>query len=149
MAVLIDNRQKAHKLTLKRIRRTAQDILDALDCPDGELSIVLVDDPQITVLNRQYLQRNRPTNVIAFPMRSGEFSDLTPQLLGDVVISLETADREAREAGITLDERFRQLLVHGVLHLLGYDHENDASAARRMEEKSAALLARTASIDRD
>ena len=125
---------------MKNIKQTAQVVLDALDCPDGELSILLVDDSHIAELNNQYLNRSGPTNVIAFPMRAGEFSDLTPDLLGDVVISLDTAKSEALAAGVNLEQRFSELLVHGILHLFGYDHETNSSDARRMEKKSTELL---------
>jgi probable rRNA maturation factor len=111
-----------------------------LDFPDGEISILLVDDPQIAALNQEYLNRQGPTNVIAFAMREGEFSHLTPHLLGDVVISIDTADREAQDAGSTLECRFNELLVHGILHLFSYDHENSEEEARRMEEKSRELM---------
>jgi probable rRNA maturation factor len=99
-----------------------------------------VDDPQIGAMNQRFLSRSGPTNVIAFPMREGRFSDLTPALLGDVVISVDTADREARAAGLELDQRLTQLLVHGILHLCGYDHEKNSADARRMAAKSRALL---------
>ncbi len=115
-------------------------VLNALDCPEGELSILIVDDPQIENLNRQYLQRRGPTNVIAFAMREGEFSQVSPQLLGDVVISMDTAAREAEKAGISLQRRFDELLVHGILHLFGYDHETSDEDARIMEEKSQELI---------
>ena len=111
-----------------------------MDNPDGELSILLVDDEQISALNRDYLSREGPTNVIAFAMREGEFSDLSPHLLGDVVISAETAGREAEAAGISFDQRLSELLVHGVLHLFGYDHETESADARAMEQKTAELL---------
>jgi probable rRNA maturation factor len=110
-----------------------------LDCPDGELSILLVDDQQIAKLNTEYLNRKGPTNVIAFPMREGQFADITPNLLGDVVISVETACREGNASGISMQKSFSQLLVHGILHLLGYDHEKTAKEAKRMEKRSEAL----------
>ena len=99
-----------------------------------------MDDPQIETLNQKYLNRQGPTNVIAFAMREGEFSHLTPHLLGDVVISMDTTAKEAQDAGLTRERRFNELLVHGILHLFGYDHENSAKEARRMEEKSRELL---------
>jgi probable rRNA maturation factor len=108
--------------------------------PEGELSILLVDDSEITTLNKNYLNRSGPTNVIAFPMKEGDFSDINPQLLGDVVISMETAGREALQSGITTEERFAHLLVHGILHLFGFDHENSEQDALKMEEKSDELL---------
>jgi len=115
-----------------------------LDCRSGELSILLVDDPHIAALNHDYLHRIGPTNVIAFPMRSGDFSDINPNLLGDVVISVDTAWRESREADVGLDERVVELLVHGILHLFGYDHEKSESEARRMEDKQLELSRRIA-----
>ena len=111
-----------------------------MDCPDGEISILILDDPQIEKLNQQYLNRQGPTNVIAFAMREGEFPDLTPDLLGDVVISTDTAAREAQVASMSMERRFNELLVHGILHLMGYDHETSEKDARIMEEKSRELI---------
>ena len=140
MEVLIDDRQSRQKISLKKIKQTVQVILDALDCPNGEISILIVDDPQIEELNQQYLNRQGPTNVIAFAMREGEFSDLSPHLLGDVVISTDTAAREAQMAATSMEQRFYELLVHGILHLMGYDHETSADDARVMEDKSRELI---------
>lgn len=111
-----------------------------MDCPDAELSILIVDDPQIAQLNHQYLNHEGPTNVIAFSMRQGRFADITPNLLGDVVISADTAHREAQSAGISMQDRLDQLLIHGTLHLLGYDHEKTDAEARKMEKKTEELL---------
>lgn len=119
-----------------------QVILNALDSPDGEISILLADDSLIATLNQRYRNRQGPTNVIAFAMREGEFSDLTPHLLGDVVISMDRTAAEAQNAGISMDQRFRELLIHGILHLFGYDHEKSEEDARRMDEKSRELLER-------
>jgi len=141
MGVLIDNRQATHPVALDMYRQKAQAVLDVLDCPEKELSVLLLDDPQIAALNQTYLKREGPTNVIAFPMQEGEFTDISPDLLGDVVISLDTAEREGRRAGIDMQTRAIELMVHGVLHLLGYDHEHDEKEARRMEAKSVAVLA--------
>ena len=140
MEVLIDNKQSRHKISPKKIQQAAQVILNALDFPEGEISILLVDDPQITILNQKYLDRQGPTNVIAFAMREGEFAHLTPHLLGDVVISMDTAAREAQEADLSRERRFNELLIHGILHLFGYDHEDSEKEARRMEEKSRELM---------
>jgi len=111
-----------------------------LDCHDKEISIVVTDDAGIRELNRQYLDRDRPTNVIAFPMREGDFPDISPALLGDVVVSADTTAAEAENAGIDFSERFDQLLIHGILHLLGYDHETDEEEAAEMEAKSNELI---------
>jgi len=123
-----------------KLQKRAQAILNALGSPEGELSILVVDDSEIKTLNKNYLNRSGPTNVIAFPMKEGDFSEINPQLLGDVVISIETASREALQSGISTEERFAQLLVHGILHLFGFDHEKSEKDARKMEKKSNELL---------
>jgi probable rRNA maturation factor len=122
------------------IREKARAILNALDCPDGELSIVIVDDPHMAEMNQRYLQHSGPTNVISFAMREGDFGDINPQVIGDVVISADTCAREAVQAGISTQERFDQLLIHGILHLFGYDHVHSEVEARAMEAKSDELM---------
>lgn len=102
----------------------------------------MVDDDEMTHLNLEYLARNHPTNVLAFPMREGENGHLHPHLLGDVIISTETAEREARHGGVILQEEMALLLVHGILHLLGYDHEGDPDEAAAMEAKEQEILNR-------
>jgi probable rRNA maturation factor len=101
-----------------------------------------VDDPQITKLNKTYLDRNRPTDVIAFSQIEGAFSHLNDHsnLLGDLVISLETAKRQAQEQKTTLKDEVVFLLIHGILHLTGYDHEGSLKKAREMEAKQHKIL---------
>ena len=111
-------------------------ILNGLGCEDTELSIVLVDDDEIGRLNLAYLDRKGPTNVISFPMNEGSFNELNPEMLGDVVISVETAAGDAEKGGYTLDEMLDFYLVHGILHLLGYDHEDSVDRAAEMEAQS-------------
>jgi probable rRNA maturation factor len=98
------------------------------------LSILVVDDSAIRVINRDYLGKDCPTNVISFAMQEGE--GVQNDLLGDVVISAETAARDAAEAQTSFESELCFLLLHGVLHLLGYDHERGTHAeAKRMEER--------------
>ncbi len=120
----------------------AERILRDLGCHGRELSILLVDDEEITELNRRYLARDHPTNVLAFAMAEGEDKDLHPYLLGDVVISTETAEREAQEKGSSLQEEMALLLVHGILHLLGYEHEGTSEEAATMYNKEREVLVR-------
>ena len=141
MEIQIDNRQKRHPLPTPTVLKKAQAVLNALGNPEAELSVVITDDDEITQLNETYLKRTGPTNVISFPMTEGEFGRITPNLLGDVVISMDTAWQEAKQAGLSLEERFTQLLIHGILHLVGYDHEHDEQQAREMEKKEAEILA--------
>ncbi len=103
--------------------------------PDAELSVPLVDDARIQDLNRRHLGRDKPTNVLAFSMREGEFPTLHPQLLGDLVISAETAQRQSNRFGLNGMEMIILLMIHGILHLLGYDHEKGEKEAREMEKK--------------
>lgn len=118
----------------------AQTILNASGCPDAQLSILIVDDPAIQVINRDYLHKDRPTNVISFAQREG-LPGGEAQLLGDVVISAETAARDAAEAGLPFESELYFLLLHGILHLLGYDHERGSTAdAERMEDREAELF---------
>ena len=91
-------------------------------------------------LNSSYRGIDSTTNVLSFSMMEGEFLDMGANLLGDLVISLPTAQKEATESGITLDERLSQLLVHGILHLIGYDHETGEDQEKQMVEKSLELL---------
>ncbi|BBO67558.1 endoribonuclease YbeY [Desulfosarcina alkanivorans] len=141
MEVLIENRQSRHRLSAQKIQTTARRILSALGYPDeAQLSILIVDDDQIAELNLTYLNHAGPTNVISFPMQEGQFAGITPDLLGDVVISADTAHREAADAGMAMAIRFDQLLIHGILHLAGYDHVNSEEEAAVMERKSDELM---------
>ncbi len=107
---------------------------------DGELSLLLVNDTQIQELNKNFLHRNKPTNVLAFPMRKGEFPNLHPHILGDIVISVETASRESKRFGLNHMEMITLLMIHGILHLLGYDHEGTKKEARNMAIKQKELF---------
>jgi probable rRNA maturation factor len=116
-----------------------QKLLAALDCQSCELSVRIVDDARIQRLNARYRGIDRPTDVLAFAMREGEFVHLHPQLLGDLVISAETALRQAHARHHSLAEELTHLLIHGTLHLLGYDHEVSPADARLMRAKERAL----------
>jgi len=105
----------------------------------SELSIALMDDATIAELNQRYRGVSRPTDVLAFPLQEGEDADRGGSLLGDVVISVETAKRQAQRAHRGLDFIVARLLVHGTLHLLGHDHQDDVEA-RRMGAEERRLL---------
>jgi probable rRNA maturation factor len=113
-----------------------------LGCPEAELSVTIVGDRPIRRLNRDYLGRDKSTNVISFAMQEGEFGGVNPEVLGDVVISADTAAREAEEAGESFLGRLYFLLLHGILHITGYDHERSGEAeAARMEAKEREIFA--------
>lgn len=105
----------------------------------GELSVALVDDPTIARLNGIWRGKEGPTDVLAFAQREGEDLGAT-ELLGDVVISIPMAERQAVEHGLSVECEIRELLVHGILHLLGYDHERSPSEARRMFARQRQVL---------
>jgi rRNA maturation RNase YbeY len=125
----------------QKIRQNLRQVLEGLDLHDVELSILFTDDHHIEALNRQYLNREGPTNVLAFPMSRGKEVSAAPGMLGDIVISVDTAAREAEGVGETLEENIFRLLIHGLLHLLGYDHECGLRDARLMAEEERRLLA--------
>ncbi len=120
----------------------ARQILAELGLLDAELSLLFVNDLQIQALNQRYLRRDRPTNVLAFPMRKGEFSILHPNLLGDIVISVETAKRQSNRFGLNEMGMIILLMVHGVLHLIGHEHEGTKRGAREMAARQKELFRR-------
>lgn len=119
--------------------RRARAMLVAVQMADAELSILLTGDDQIQNLNRIYRKKNRPTDVLAFAQREGEHGEHAG-LLGDVVVSVPTARRQAAAAGRDLGSELTMLLAHGLLHLLGWDHATPAED-RRMRRETARLCA--------
>lgn len=128
MAVLIKNSQKVLKIDVKSLKHVTEDLLSFLGFQNEDLSILLVDDKKITTLNRTYFGRNRPTNVISFSYMNG----LPGEVLGDIIISVERSEEEARASGRPSQERLFALIVHGITHVMGYDHEKNRNESRRM-----------------
>jgi probable rRNA maturation factor len=110
-------------------------MLAALRLSTAELSVALVDDAEIARLNRDYRDKSRPTDVLSFSLVEGDHSDHRGGMLGDVVISVETAAQQAGERHRSLDETVTRLMIHGVLHLIGHDHEVDAEARAMAAEE--------------
>lgn len=131
---------KKGKISERWIRERVERILQILGVDNAEVSILITDDKEIRRLNSLYRGKDSPTDVLSFPMGDRVGGRL---LLGDVVISLDTAGRQARELGHTIEEEIQRLLVHGVIHLLGYDHElggEEERKFRELEEKVNAEL---------
>jgi probable rRNA maturation factor len=124
MLLLINNRQKIIKVDVRQIRSDILKVLKYLNCKDKEISLSLVDDEDIQEINREYLGRDKPTNVISFGMQEGEWGDIQPNILGDIVISVETAFRDSLSGEIEIGDEILFLFIHGLLHLLGYNHES-------------------------
>lgn len=139
----VDNQQNGLDIDTELIITWARKAIAHLGYEEAELSVVLVDNAAIQELNRDYLDRDRPTNVISFPQQEG----FGPQShhLGDIVISVERALEEAQDTEFTGIERLQQLLVHGICHLTGYNHEDvPEEQAREMEQAEADVLAHLA-----
>jgi len=118
----------------------AEAALEVLEKTDHELSVVLTDDPHIQCLNRDFREKDAPTDVLSFGQLEGEpFVTPIPHL-GDLVISVETAARQAKERGHSVEAEVRILLVHGLMHLLGHDHM-EAEERTLMAQAEDALLA--------
>jgi probable rRNA maturation factor len=130
----------------RRLRAAARTILRSEGAPRAEVSILLTDDAAIHEMNRRYRHRDRPTDVLSFAQRDhapGAPSVPRPprrnELLGDVVISVQTAARQAEQHGIPLEEELALLTVHGILHLLGYDDSTEDEAEEMRVRERAAL----------
>ena len=142
MLILLNNRQRRHSFKSQQLKKVAVRILNALGCPEGtELSVSIVGDRSMRIINREYLAKDRPTNVISFSLQEGDFGGVNPLALGDVIVSADTAAREAEEGGMAFFERLSFLLLHGILHLCGYDHERSGEvAAQKMVQKEQQLF---------
>ena len=141
MPVLVTTRDCRVPALAARLSRSGRRLLSALARSDSELSVLLVSDRLMRQLNRDWRGRDRPTDVLSFSQHEG--AGAAPrELLGDVVIAVPTAKRQAEERGETLLAASERLLIHGVLHLLGYDHErpDDAAVMRPREEAILAAL---------
>jgi probable rRNA maturation factor len=119
------------------IRQAISRTLEGEDRAAGEVSVLLANDARIHELNRRYRGVDAPTDVLAFAMGEGEFTDLHPEILGDIVISVEKAEKQAESAGHNLMYELCLLAVHGTLHLLGFEDDTASSRARmrRRERK--------------
>jgi probable rRNA maturation factor len=133
MSVSVIRRRRLPGVSAARVAADARHLLRALDEAGAELTVSLVDDAAIRRLNRDYRGQDRPTDVLAFAMREGARAPGDEAVVGDVVISLDTAARQAQQRGVSAADEVRALLIHGILHLLGYDHERSVLEARRMK----------------
>ena len=109
---------------------------------ESELSVLIVDDSEMARLNQQYRQIAHTTDVLSFPMLEGQFGGIAPEMLGDVVISAQTAKAMSEETGPAFESVLDLLLIHGILHLLGLDHETGPVEAKEMKLRTEELLSR-------
>jgi probable rRNA maturation factor len=128
LEVVLLDRQRKRRLAGARLRRVLTDAASALRV-SGEVALVLTGDRAVRTLNARYRGKDKPTDVLSFPGPGGEVG------LGDIVISVDTAARNAKEYGRTLPQELDILALHGFLHVLGYDHETDDGTMDRLERR--------------
>ncbi|WP_394833254.1 rRNA maturation RNase YbeY [Pendulispora rubella] len=128
----------------REVERRATAMLGLLQLQESELSIVLTDDDHIHELNKVYRAKDKPTDVLAFAMREGEFSNLAGELLGDVIVSIETARRQAAARQVDALTEVTMLVAHGLLHLLGWDHDTPARDKAMRKETDRLCVAAAA-----
>lgn len=137
MKVLIKESPRLPGTGKKTVKRITEDLLTSLKLQDRDLSILFVDNNKIREFNKQFFDKDYPTNVISFSYMDG----LSSEVMGDIVISLEKAREEGEFLSIPFHERLFTLIVHGIVHILGFDHVNDKKEARRMRYREKKLLA--------
>ena len=121
------NRQRIRKLNVVPWIKRVEKMLDVIGKTDSSVTVAFVSDKKIRELNRQFRRIDKATDVLSFP------SDSNDGEMGDIAISIETAARQAKQSGLTLDGEIAQLLLHGLLHLSGHDHETDNGEMNRLE----------------
>lgn len=126
-------------INARSVKATARQLLEALGERDAALSLSFVDDAHIRELNRLHRGKDKPTDVLSFPLAAADPANGVERLLGDVVISVDTARRQAADYDASLEAEINRLLIHGVLHVMGHDHEETAERDRmRAEERRLA-----------
>ena len=146
MPVLVRSQLRRVRIDQSRLTRLAQATLSLVGERTADLGVMLIGDRSMRRLNRQYRKKDRTTDVLAFSMR--EESAPRSAMIGDVVISVPTAAKQANQLGRSLDEELIALLVHGILHLCGYDHERSERAARHMQQRERWVLRRLGRVPR-
>ena len=136
MAVLIKDSQKLFAPDKQRVRKVTEDLLIYLGLENRDLSILFTNNKEIRKINRTYFNKDRPTNVISFSYMDGSPCEVA----GDLVISLERAREESEDSGVPFYERVLSLIIHGLLHVQGFDHEKGEREARRMRYREKKLL---------
>jgi probable rRNA maturation factor len=136
----IINNQRKIKLDARQFEQFAEAAVDAIDeAENKDVAIAFVSDRRMRALNKEFRGQDKTTDVLSFPFEADEFN-AQDDFLGDIVISLEQAVRQAAENDLDLDAEVKQLILHGILHLCGYDHETDGGEMNRREFELRELL---------
>lgn len=139
--VEIVNRQRTLDIDLDRWQAFTRKALKVLPKRSAGVTVAFVSDQRMRTLNKQWRHKNSTTDVLSFPAGVDEFETASEPTLGDVIISIQQATRQATDNGLTLDQEIAQLILHGLLHLCGYDHETDHGEMNRLELRLRRRLA--------
>ena len=141
MGVLLQNDHPQINIDSDDINKKIETVMNNLDCLNQEVSILLTADADIRELNQQFRSIDQATDVLSFPQNAEEDPPIPGELiLGDIAVSLDTAQVQAKEHGLTFEEEIILLLIHGILHLLGYDHEISEQEEEKMRSKTRELF---------
>jgi probable rRNA maturation factor len=141
MKVFIKNEHQKIKVATRKVERQISKVLKSLDCNEHEVSILFTDNQEIRFLNYQFRGIDRSTDVLSFPQFfDSELKVPGQHVLGDVAVSLDIARSQSKEHGLSMEEELTLLLIHGILHLLGYDHEISDQEEERMRKKTRELF---------
>lgn len=144
MEIHIRNKCKSNIITTHRLKKITTNVLKVVleerSRPNAEISVVFTDDGEMRNLNRNFRGVNKSTDVLAFPINDGRFASINPDTLGDIVISVPKARDQAQTKDHSLERELSVLLIHGLLHLLGFDHETDKDAAVMQEQEQECLM---------
>jgi len=140
VAIEVVNRQRLARVDAARVARVGEAALDAVGRSDATLTVAFVRDRAIRKLNSKYRGNDRATDVLSFPAQDDLGTDPDTgggglRYLGDILVSTDTAIRQAADSGLSLEREVDELVIHGVLHLCGYDHETDRGQMNRLELK--------------
>ena len=127
------SRQRRRKMDCERWQEFGEKALKAIGKAGHDATIAFVSDRQIKILNKRFRGLDKPTDVLSFPAGDDEFAATSQPSLGDIAISVERAESQAAENGLTFEKEIAQLILHGLLHLCGYDHETDNGEMNRLE----------------
>jgi len=135
--ISIKNLQEKIKINSRSLKALATKVLKHQGITDAELSIVLVDDLQIADLNKRYLNHDYSTDVLAFRMADGAHGEINPRILGDVVLSVDTAKTQATKLKLSIESEVNLYLIHGILHLLGFSDKTKSgfNKMKKMQEE--------------
>jgi probable rRNA maturation factor len=134
MTVEIYNRQRSLRISTRNLRKVVEAVLAAAGCDDAAVHVTLLGDRAMRKLNHETFEKDRTTNVISFPL--GDMPGEAPGLLGDIIVSVDTARREAEAAAMPVADRITQLIIHGLMHILGYEHVGVDEARRRQMRRA-------------